>query len=573
MIHTILILDFENLSNNSEVDYIKKAVPLEITHLLSQFKEIRIISNITQNLLNTELGKNTKIDFFLKGTFIKIKSSYRFQFQLINNKNNECLLSIKLEEDEKNMFQLIDSVSYKIAKHLELEFLSKKNRPNINHTAYQYYLKGLQNWNLWNKEDIEQAIEYFKEVIELEPEFAMTYVRLAQCYSFLAAVITKDSIRNYNYAKEAANKAITLDKDSIDAYLNLALIKLINDVDILGAYYAFKNAFSINNSYIKCHHYYAYYLITIGKYQNAIDTLDFSLKLDPLNLQLNTTYGFTLLLHKKYNKAEKHLKKTLATYPESEVTYDALIWTYILSEQYFKAKMLIENSKINLLLSPTMQIIVYKALEDTKKLTFWRKKFENLLKQDKNGSYSREISAVYLALGDLKNGAKYFESFYKNKMGFIRALSHPAWKTFRESDKFYLYKKRLKLLNPPTLPPDLTKGTNDIILIRSSTSDFFTIPADSLLYIESKGVYCDINFVNNHKIHKKVLRVSLNKIMKDTLYLHFFRCHNSFIINKKAPFFISGNRKLAKLKLKRHNIKIPVSRSKFIEAFKLFPNV
>ncbi len=569
----ILILDFKNLSQAKKDNYLSNSVPIEITHLLSQYKNLNIISTNSKPLIKSEFGKDISIDFFLEGSFLRTRNLMRFNFQLINGKDATCALSIKLEEHTDNTFQLIDSVASKVVHYLELEFTMNKSALEITPNAYKHYLKGIQYWDLWNKSNVKKAITHFKKVIELEPEFSLAYVRLSHCFSLLAALVTHNSLENYNAAKAAAIKAIALDNTSIEAHLSLALIKLVNDVDILGAYYSFERAFAIDNTYAKAYHYYAYYLITIGKYQKAIESLDVALKVDPINLQVNSTYGFALLLHKKYKKAEQHLKKTLAIYPNSEATYDALIWTYILSEQYEKAKILVEHSKMDLVLSPTIEIILYNALGEWDKLKFWKNKLEILIENDTEGKYSKEASAVYFALGDIKKGITQFELFYKNKMGLIRALSHPAWKAFRESNKFYIYKKRLKLLKPPTLPSKLTQNTDDIIVVHATTSEIFAIASKQLLFIESQGVYCKVVYVNDaKKIQEKILRTSLTKIMNDSFYLYFFRCHNSFIINTKISYVASGNVKNTKLCLNDYAIEIPVSRSKVPSVLELFPS-
>ncbi len=568
---SILISYFNNLSQTKKDDYLCNSVPIEITHLLSQHKDLKIISSDYSTLFKSEFGKNIDIDFFLEGSFIRTKNLIRFNFQLINGKDATCSLSVKLEEHTDHIFQLIDSVASKIVHHLDLEFTKNDNPSRISPKAYKYYLKGIQNWDLWNENSVKDAINYFKKVIELEPEFSLAYVRLSHCFSLLAAIITNDNLENYHKAKDAAIKAISLDNSSIEAHLSLALIKLVNDLDILGAYYSFESAFSIDNSYAKAHHYYAYYLITIGKYKKALKALEFVLKTAPINLQVNSTYGFTLLLQNEYKKAELHLKKTLTIYPNSEVTYDALIWTYILSKQFNKAKSLVEKCDIKLLLSPAIEIIIYSNLGELDKLKSWKSKLDSLTKNDTEGKYSKEASVVYFALGDIKKGIKHFDLFYKNKMGFIRALSHPAWKAFRESDKFYIYKKRLKLLKPLTLPSELIENKDDIIVIHSNTSEIATIISNRLLFIQSEGVYCKVVFLNDsNQIEEILLRTSLTKILNDTFYLNFFRCHNSFIVNTKIPFLISGNRKNSKLKLDKYFIEIPVSRAKSSEAFELF---
>ncbi|WP_298532680.1 tetratricopeptide repeat protein [uncultured Algibacter sp.] len=574
MFKSILISNFTNLSRTTEDNYLEHSVPLEIIHLLSKHKSLRIISPQSKELLKSEFGKNVVVDFYLEGSFLRTKTNIRFNLQLIDAQNAKCLLSIKVEADNDNIFELIDAIALKIVQYLKFEFTTNKGHLKIDSKAYEHYLKGIRYWNLWDEKNVKSAITHFKEVIKIEPKFSLVYVRLSQCYSLLAAIITKDNFEHYNAAKTAALKAIALDNSSIEAHLSLALIKLVNDVDILSAYYSFESAFSINNSHAKAHHYYAYYLITIGKYQKAIEALEFALKEDPFNLQANSTYGFALLLSNKYDEAEQHLKKTLSTHPDSEVTYDALIWTYILSKQYEKARKMVENSKMTLLFSPALEIIIYNLLEDFDNLKLWKNKFDTLIKNDTDGNYNKDASIIYFALGDIQNSVKHFEAFYKTKMGFIRALSHPAWKTFRESDKFYIYKKRLKLLRPQMLPSKLTENRDDVIVIHSTTSEIFAVASKQLLFIESQGVYCKIVFLNEaKKIKERVIRTSLTKIMRDTFYIYFFRCHNSYIVNTKINYLISGNRKNSKLGLKDYLIEIPVSRNKTSDIFELFPRL
>lgn len=570
IIRSILILPFENLSNQNEDNYLCNSVPIEITHLLSKYKNIKVISYNSVKLLKRvpDLQKNLEIDFILKGSFLKIEEHIRFNIQLINNQNNVCLLSEKLEENTETIFELIDKASIKIVQYLELEFITENERPKIGELAYKNYLKGLEHWNLWNETNINEAINHFKKVIELEPEFSLGYARLSHCYSLLAVIETKNSQRNYSTAKIVALKAIELNNSILEAHLSLALIKLLNDLDILGAYYSLEKSFSINNHSPEVHYYYAFYLIVIGKYKKAIEAIEYALESDPLNVQINSTYGFALSLHGKYDLAERQLKKTLELNPSSIPSYDALIWNYILSEQLEKARELIEQNRLEIFLSPATQTILYHKLGMHEEMEKWKEKLDQLLKKDPSKEYSREASVAYFELGDLKKGMLHFELFYKQKIGFVRALSHPAWKQFRESDKFYIYKKRLKLLTPPTIPSRLKEIEDDTIVINSSTADTISVSKKNLLFIESQSVYCKIIFLNASGIlQEKTLRTSLTKIMNESLNLYLYRCHNSFIINTNIPYLIKGNRKELKLFLADYSFEIPVSRTKASEIY------
>ena len=561
----ILILTFENISKDKSVNYLCDSVPIEISHLLSNYKHIRVISTNSKALFERTLNqkKKSKIDFLLKGSFLKVQEQIRFNIQLINNKTNTCLLSAKFEEKHNDFFNLIDNVSVKIIQYLDLEFKAKNRKIKVGKISYENYLKGLQYWNSWNHADIKKAIKYFNKAIKEETEFSICYAYLSHCYSILATIEPESNQENYDLAKSIALKAIQLDNTLVEAHLSLVLIKLLNNIDILGAYYSLEKAFSLNNHSSEAHYYYSFYLLVIGKYKDAIKAVEYALEEDPFNIQKNSTYGFALSLFGKYDLAEKQLKKVLTLNPISMVTYDALIWNYILSKQFDKAQTLIEQNEIEIFLTPATQIILYNSLGLPDETQKWKNKLDKLLNENVIQDFSREASVVYLNLGETEKGITYFEAFFKQKKGVIRALTHPAWKNFRMSDKFYIYKKRLKLLNPPTLPLHLTEIKEDIIVINSFNSENISIPSNRLLYIESQNSYSKIVYINKrNELEDKILRTSLTKIMNDSININLYRCHNSFIVNTMIPYSVSGNRKNLKLQIKDYSVSIPVSRIK-----------
>ncbi|MBL4710053.1 MAG: LytTR family transcriptional regulator DNA-binding domain-containing protein [Flavobacteriales bacterium] len=568
MIKSIAVLAFENLNKSQELEYLCKSFPLEINHQLSKYKTIKLIANHSIKSFNS-LPKNSEIDLLIKGSFLKIEKQIRFNIEIYNHKTTNSLTSIKLEDGSSNVFELIDKVSTDIIKFLELKLIPKKNSQKIPSIVYQNYLKGLQYWNSWNEIDIKKAIDFFKNVVKQEPEFALGYARISHCYSLLATIDLENSSKFYQLAKSAGLKAINLDNSIIEAHLSLTLIKLLNDIDILGAYYSIEKAFSINNLSSEAHYYYAFYLLTIGKYNQAIDAVKYSLENDHLNVQKNSTYGFALSLSGKYDLAEKQLKKTLDLNPNSIPTYDALIWNYIMSEQFEKAIELVNKKDIEVFLTPATQIVIYHNLGLSTETEIWKNKLLALLKEDSSVKYDREASFSFYELGDKKSGIKHLELFYRQKKGFIRVLTHPAWKKIRKSDNFYIYKKRLKLLKAPTLSTNITKATEDVIVLNSNTSEFLSIPSKNLLYIESQGSYAEVVYLDDsNKIKKRILRTSLNKIINESLNPCLYRCHNSFIINTKISYSVLGNRKELKLHLKEYLIVIPVSRNKASEIYK-----
>lgn len=560
---SIAILPFVNISNNPKDDYLCHAIAIETIHLLSNYKNLRVVAfdSALSRIKKAKLQKDLNVNLILQGSILKIKEHIRVTVQFISTEDDTCLLSVKFEETSASLFELIDNIAIKVVQYLKLEIINREPKPHISPEAYDNYLKGLYYWNLWNDNNVKKAIEFFQKSVEIEPEFALGYARISNCLSLLAGIQKDDMHQSYADAKKSALKAVALDNTLIEAHLALALIKLLNDLDILGAYYSLKKAFSINRYSPEAHYYYAFYLLVIGKYQKAIENIEYALDHDPLNVQINSTYGFALSLFEKYDVAETQLKKTLTFAPESKPTYDALFWTYLLAENYDAARVLVEQEEDKVFISPAAQITLYQLMGLKKEVASWTNILEVKLKENSDVTYYREASIAYQALGDIEKASKYFELLYVERIGFIMALTHPAWKPFRKSRKFYKYKKRLKLVNAPMLTNTLEIENEEVLVINSSTIEKLSVGISELLYIEAESIYSKVVWRQDGEIKEKLLRVSLSKILEQTMSLSLYRCHNSFIINTNIPFKIIGNRKSMKIIPKGCSIQIPVSRT------------
>jgi len=100
----------------------------------------------------------------------------------------------------------------------------------------------------------------------------------------------------------------------------------------------------------------------------------------------------------------------------------------------------------------------------------------------------------------------------------------------------------------------------EITFIAENEKDRLTLPADSLLFIESADNYSEIVFLQNEKIRKTLLRGSLSRFEEQIHHPNVVRCHRSYIVNLQQVERISGNAQGYRLQLKRYPLPIPVAR-------------
>src|SRR5206468_4680055 len=77
--------------------------------------------------------------------------------------------------------------------------------------AYQAYLKGRYYWNRRTAENIRRAIEQFKIATDRDPNYALAFVGLADCYAVLAEYSGLQTTETAPQARNYAERAIALD--------------------------------------------------------------------------------------------------------------------------------------------------------------------------------------------------------------------------------------------------------------------------------------------------------------------------------------------------------------------------
>ncbi|MCK5079983.1 MAG: LytTR family transcriptional regulator DNA-binding domain-containing protein [Bacteroidales bacterium] len=100
-----------------------------------------------------------------------------------------------------------------------------------------------------------------------------------------------------------------------------------------------------------------------------------------------------------------------------------------------------------------------------------------------------------------------------------------------------------------------------IVLNSENKKEGLTIEIDSLIFICSVDNYIEVYFLVNNIVEKRILRYSLSGVEKDNSGIsEIFRCHKSYIINKRKISSITGNAAGYKIILLGYNTPIPVSR-------------
>src|SRR5258708_3474580 len=144
-------------------------------------------------------------------------------------------------------------------------------RPTQNSEAYQLYLQGRFYWNRRTTGGVNKAIDYFEQAIAKDPNFALAYAGIADCYFSLAinsaALSPKEAGAK---ARQSAEKALELDPSLGEAHASMGTALLVFEWNFAEANRQFLRAIELNPGYPYAHTWYSQLLYSTGRYEESV---------------------------------------------------------------------------------------------------------------------------------------------------------------------------------------------------------------------------------------------------------------------------------------------------------------
>ena len=221
-------------------------------------------------------GRQLKVDSVLDGKIQRSGDRIRLTVQLLRVDDGAPLWADRFDESFTDIFSVQDSISEQVTRALLLRLTAPEKqrvtrRYTANAEAYRAYLKGRYYWSKSTPEGLDKAIEAFQQAIEIDPNYALAYAGLADCYVF-GSGLGRPLRERVPKARAAIEKALKIDDGLAEAYAPQAYIKLSYDWDWEGAERDFKRAIDLNPSYATARQWYAECLSFQGRSEDRKST-------------------------------------------------------------------------------------------------------------------------------------------------------------------------------------------------------------------------------------------------------------------------------------------------------------
>jgi TolB-like protein/Tfp pilus assembly protein PilF/predicted Ser/Thr protein kinase len=322
-IESLAVLPLENLSRDPEQDYFADGMTDELITGLAKVGHLRVISRTSVMRYKTttepvaQIARELNVDAIVEGTVERSGNRVRIRTQLIRASPEQPLWAESYDRELRDVLSLEGEAARDIVEHIRGQVSTNGERPAAAHrvdpAVYDLFLKGRYYWNRRTKADFAKAIGYFSEAVGKDPEYALAYVGLADCYNLSGSA----------EGKKAAEKAVALDDSLAEAHTSLAYARQNFDWDFAGAEREFRHALELNPSYAIAHQWYATLLSDLGRHPEAIAEIERAVELDPLSVNVNTAAAVVFYFARQFDRAEKQAKNALELDPNF---YSAHMW-------------------------------------------------------------------------------------------------------------------------------------------------------------------------------------------------------------------------------------------------------
>ena len=331
-ISSLAVLPLENATGDPELEYLSDGITGSLINTLASIPKLRVMAQSTifrykgQEIDPQAIGRELHVRAVVTGRIMQGGGSLRVGTELVDVATGCQLWGAQYDRKPDDILVVQDEISSEISGKLRLQLTkAEKKRLTVHHTenpeAYRLYLKGGHHWNRWTEEAFYKAIEYFQLAVEKDPSYALAYAGVADSYVLLGWNCHLPPKEAFSKGKADAMTALRLDPDLAEAHTALAALFWLHDWQWKDAETEFKRSLQLGPTYATANHWYAEYLMTMGRNEEAMARIEHSQELDPLSLIINVAVAWALYHARRYEAAIEQLRRTLELDPNYPVSY------------------------------------------------------------------------------------------------------------------------------------------------------------------------------------------------------------------------------------------------------------
>jgi serine/threonine protein kinase/cytochrome c-type biogenesis protein CcmH/NrfG len=347
-IDSIAVLPFQNLSADPEQEYFSDGMTDALIAELSKIKTLRVISRTSVMRYKKaekplpQIARELNVTAIIEGSVQRAQDEVRITAQLIRAAPEKHVWANSFTKNFKNILALQSEVAQAIAKEINITMTAEErqrlasSRP-VDPEAHEAYLKGRFFINKFTEADIRKGIAYFEQAIAKDPSYASAYTGLAEGYDNLSSAGWMPAKEAFPKVKVLALKALSIDESLAEAYAFIGDAEFTADWNWKAAEENFKRAIELDPNYVTGHAYYAFFLLLMKRYNEALSEGQRALELDPLSMIANYILTSIFWYTQQYDRSIAQARDMLSIYPNSGIGYFCIGQSYLAKKMFAEA--------------------------------------------------------------------------------------------------------------------------------------------------------------------------------------------------------------------------------------------
>ncbi len=275
----VAVLPLENLGRAADDDYLVEGLTEQITSTLAQIRDLRVIAGTTTRAYGNngarirEIAAELRSGTVLEGSARRAGDRVRIHVQLIDGGSEEHLWSGEFDRSLEDLFVIQSEIATRVAEALRLSIPSARvaairRGPTRDFGAYELYLKGREAYRRRTRVGNEEAIEFYRAALEIDPDFALAEAGLANAFATRAIwyghgpEADEDAVRS-------AERALRLNPELPEAYKALGIVAMHQD-RFRDAIELNRRALELNPSYDEAYYNLSSALHMAGRWDEAL---------------------------------------------------------------------------------------------------------------------------------------------------------------------------------------------------------------------------------------------------------------------------------------------------------------
>jgi serine/threonine-protein kinase len=464
---TLAVLPFENLGPPDQ-EFFAAGMTDEITSRLDGVSGLALVPRraaqryVTSELTLRDIGRELGVEYLLVGSVrwaggSEAPTGVRITLELLRAADERQLWSTSYDRLINDIFEVQSDIAGQVVEKLGVtlaldEHSRLRAQPTTNHQAYTLYLKGRYHWNRRTEQNIQAALDYFEQAVNLDPGYARAWVGIADAWIFRGWYSQVAPREAFPRAASAVRRALEFDSTLAEAHASLAHIHFEFDHDWEAAEREYRRAIALDPRYATAHHWYGGFLSAMGRHADALREAEAARALDPLSLIVQTWVGLRHYFARDYDEAIAEYRKALDLDRDFAPAHWHLGWAYQqagrLEEGVAEAREALDLDPESLLYVASLGHAYARAgMAPEARATLAR--LAAAAGERHVSAY--HVAAIHAALGDTTAALGWLERAYEEQSPWVGYLAvDPRFDTVRSQPRFRRLLSQARLPSVPS---------------------------------------------------------------------------------------------------------------------------